>query len=72
MIKQPLADSADEVDAERWRRVVHRIVFGVRPVLQHRREGVVAGFDQVVADDDRSAREARVKSPGLSEIPVGW
>jgi hypothetical protein len=59
--ERPLHHEPHQVDAEAGRRVVHRLVLGVRRVAQHRVQRLRRALQQVLADDDeRDARRAEV------------
>ena len=49
----PAENQHHQIDAECRRSVVHGFIFGMSPVLQHRREIFVARFDKIFADDDQ-------------------
>ena len=48
---QPLHRQAEDVDAERIRRVVERVVLRLHLVIQHRRQIAVRPWQQILADD---------------------
>jgi hypothetical protein len=66
---QPFADEHDDVDAERVRRVIERLGFDVRAVVEHRVQMVWNARQQIVAQDDErdAARPHVLLRSGIDE-----